>query len=94
MAPHADTWHASQTAINTAEYVGLAIVVVVIICRAVDNNNTFLRHDYLWCINVAVGGLCLVTLTTMACVYANRALKAYRWRHPQKCHCRSGHGCT
>ena len=73
-----------QTAINVAEFVGLAIIVVVVVTRSTHGVNAFLRHDYIWVINIAVGAVCLLSLTTMACVLAQRVVKAKR-RVPPSC---------
>ena len=67
-----------QTCINLAEYLGLAIVAVVVITRATGEHNEFLKHDYLWAINVAVGGLCLVCLYTVTAIWMKRIYGAWR----------------
>ena len=82
-----------QTAINIAEYLGIAIVVVVVVARAVDTPNGFLRHNYLWALNLSVGGLCFVALATMATVYGRRVLQA-KWWGPSTFGLLSGSYCT
>ena len=67
-----------QTAINVAEYLGLAIVLVVVVCRATGSSNEFLKHNYLWAVNLSAGGLCLLALSTMILVSFCRNFQAYR----------------
>ncbi|KAK9802002.1 hypothetical protein WJX73_009255 [Symbiochloris irregularis] len=76
------------TVINLAELLALAILLLVVLCRALNGPNAFLRHKYLWILNVLFGGVCLVALGTFVTAYYMRVLQAVRegkhWSYRRK----------
>lgn len=74
-----------QSAINLSEVLALGVLLIVVLCRALNTPNAFLRHNYLWILNISLGALCLASLGTFVAAYCKRVLKAIRWAADASC---------